>query len=218
MAGLEVTGVHAGQSTTGATGGQPKQMQNIVIEFRSLPDKLKTKKVREFYDKDFSGFLESNNANGQNEIALMQQAFRTDLSKYKSSITYTNSFHTSAYNTYEGYDKNGNKVVEINDFGSLIQELRFNKGRNIVETKNDNGETTHSSQFTNYDANYNPVNSQEAVSGNNVVSKFFFKDGYLMFDRVGNKDGYYKTNGNKVYDGICPKIVKTNDLTKGKII
>ena len=68
---------------------QPQKKENIVIEFSSLPTELKTKEVREFYDKDGSGFLESNNWNGQNEVALMAEAFGLDLSNYKSNITKT---------------------------------------------------------------------------------------------------------------------------------
>lgn len=68
---------------------QPQKKENIVIEFSSLPENLKTEKVRKFYDKDGSRFLESNNANGQNEIDLMAKAFNLDLSKYKSNIVRT---------------------------------------------------------------------------------------------------------------------------------
>ena len=70
----------ATNSSTKPASTQP-QRKNIVIEFSSLPKKLKTKEVREFYDKDKSGLLESNNWNGQDEVALMAEAFGLDLSK-----------------------------------------------------------------------------------------------------------------------------------------
>ena len=71
---------------TGKPQTKPQANQNIVIEFTSLPEKLKTQKVREFYDKDGSGFLESCNSQGQNEISLMANLAKSlgiDLSKYK---------------------------------------------------------------------------------------------------------------------------------------
>lgn len=116
MTGLEVSRVQAEQKTTTVRKQQPKQ-ENIIIKFSDLPANMRTKQVREFYDKDNSGFLESNNENGQNEVALMQQAFGLDLSKYKSDITKTKKEE----NVYTGYNNNGDKIVEIKDLQGLIQ-------------------------------------------------------------------------------------------------
>ena len=135
MAGLEVTGVQAGQATTGATGGQPKQKQNIVIEFTSLPDKLKTKEVRAFYDKDGSGFIEAQNANGQNEYALMADFARSmgiDLSKYKSDITKVTIEDNGKYSA--GYNSNGTRVRTLNlpaDNGTFV--YTENKQNNTMQ-------------------------------------------------------------------------------------
>lgn len=87
-------------SSTKPASTQPQKKGNIVIEFSSLPKKLKTKEVREFYDKDKSGLLESNNWNGQNEVALMAKAFGLDLSKYASKdiVKTVNDHGTRCYN------------------------------------------------------------------------------------------------------------------------
>lgn len=118
---------------------QPQKKENIVIEFTSLPDNMKTAKVRAFYDKDGSGFIESNNANGQNEVALMQQAFGLDLSKYKSNITKvarTECNHEYPRKMSRTYDSNGKwvKDLEIYDDGDVytyeksMTQSKFSKG------------------------------------------------------------------------------------------
>ena len=118
---------------------QPQKKENIVIEFTSLPDNMKTAKVRAFYDKDGSGFIESNNANGQNEVALMQQAFGLDLSKYKSNITKvvrTKCNHEYPRKMSRTYDSNGKwvKDLEIYDDGDVytyeksMTQSKFSKG------------------------------------------------------------------------------------------
>ena len=217
MAGLEISGTQAGTSTTVTTGEQPKQQaQLIIIEFASLPEDMRTKKVRDFYDKDGSGFLESNNANGQNEIALMQQAFGLDLSKYKSDIVRTDSKKEGNVNEYVGFDSKGNKLVEITEFvGFFIQELRFKNGHNVIEATSGRGNTM-CSKFVDYDINYKPSRESEALDNNDVINKNYYKDGYYMFNNAFTKAGYYKTNGDKVYSGSKPEVVETQDLTKGK--
>ena len=96
---------------------QPQKKENIVIEFSSLPNELKTKEVRDFYDKDGSGFLESNNWNGQDEVALMAKAFGLDLSKYKSNITKTVKVegfsHGAVKNVTRAFDSNGKWIKDI---------------------------------------------------------------------------------------------------------
>ncbi|MBR4624299.1 MAG: hypothetical protein IKO56_02025 [Alphaproteobacteria bacterium] len=98
---------------------KPKPNQNIVIEFSSLPKELKTKEVREFYDKDGSGFLESQNSKGQNEIALMADLAKSlgiDLSKYKSNITKvvrTTANHEGPCEVSRAYDANGKFVMDL---------------------------------------------------------------------------------------------------------
>ena len=86
-------------SSTKPASTQPQKKGNIVIEFSSLPNELKTKEVREFYDKDKSGLLESNNWNGQDEVALMAEAFGLDLSKYASKdiVKTVNDYGTRCY-------------------------------------------------------------------------------------------------------------------------
>lgn len=193
---------------------QTTKTGNIVIEFSSLPNNMKTAKVRAFYDKDGSGFLESKNANGKNEIALMQKAFGVNLSKYKSDIIHTKNFHDKNIQTYEGYDKSGNKLAEIQILGGTIQECRFKKGHNNIETIDGNNKSGKCNKLIHYDINYNPTSSSE-VDNNNIVRKFYYKDGYEIFSNNGTKNGFYKTNGTKVYDNI-PIIKNSKNLTKGK--
>ena len=104
MSELRIEGQAQGTAQT-QRKAQPQKKENIVIEFTSLPNNMKTAKARAFYDKDGSGFIESNNANGQNEVALMQQAFGLDLSKYKSDIVKVKGNN--------GFDINGNKIREV---------------------------------------------------------------------------------------------------------
>ena len=58
-----------------------------VVEFTSLPQNLRTKQIRKKFDKDGSGFLEAKNAQGQNEIYMLEQAMGLDLSKYKTATS-----------------------------------------------------------------------------------------------------------------------------------
>lgn len=138
MAELRINGQAQGTAQP-QRKAQPQKKENIVIEFTSLPDNMKTAKVRAFYDKDGSGFIESNNANGQNEVALMQQAFGLDLSKYKSNITKvvrTKCNHEYPRKMSRTYDSNGKwvKDLEIYDDGDVytyeksMTQSKFSKG------------------------------------------------------------------------------------------
>ena len=138
MAELRINGQAQGTAQP-QRKAQPQKKENIVIEFTSLPDNMKTAKVRAFYDKDGSGFIESNNANGQNEVALMQQAFGLDLSKYKSNITKvvrTKCNHEYPRKMSRAYDSNGKwvKDLEIYDDGDVytyeksMTQSKFSKG------------------------------------------------------------------------------------------
>lgn len=138
MAELRINGQAQGTAQP-QRKAQPQKKENIVIEFTSLPDNMKTAKVRAFYDKDGSGFIESNNANGQNEVALMQQAFGLDLSKYKSNITkvvHTECNHEYPRKMSRTYDSNGKWVrdLEIYDDGDVytyeksMTQSKFSKG------------------------------------------------------------------------------------------
>lgn len=105
---------------------KPQASQNIVIEFSSLPAQLKTEKVRSFYDKDGSGFLESNNSQGQNEISLMAEFAKSmgiDLSKYKSNIAKvvrTNCNHEGTREMSRAYDSNGKWVMDLEIYDNSV--------------------------------------------------------------------------------------------------
>ena len=112
---------------TGKPQTKPQANQNIVIEFTSLPEKLKTQKVREFYDKDGSGFLESCNSQGQNEISLMANLAKSmgiDLMKYRNpQIAKVEKDGTF----YKAKDAN-NKVIKSMDCNvGVIFEFSGNK-------------------------------------------------------------------------------------------
>ena len=110
MAELRIEGQVQG-TTQPQRKAQPQKKENIVIEFTSLPDNMKTAKVRAFYDKDGSGFIESQNANGQNEYALMAEFAKSmgiDLSKYKSDITKVTIEDNGKYSA--GYNSKGIRV------------------------------------------------------------------------------------------------------------
>ena len=136
-------------SSTETTSTQPQKKENIVIEFSSLPKELKTKEVREFYDKDKSGLLESNNWNGQDEVALMAEAFGLDLSKYASKdiVKTVNDYGTRCYDAngklthvysgtglweagnntpYSKYDYKFTRWYHDNDY-SLMSEQKYGK-------------------------------------------------------------------------------------------
>lgn len=128
---------------------KPQAQSNIVIEFTSLPEKLKTKEVRAFYDKDGSAFLESKNSNGQNEIALMKefaQSMGIDLMKYKSDIVKTNA------QTHVGIDAQGNVIRRVSVNRSSILYDTYSAG--YMENKD--GSTQSRLEL---DANYKPTGS-----------------------------------------------------------
>lgn len=124
--------------TTGKPQTKPQANQNIVIEFSSLPAQLKTEKVRSFYDKDGSGFLESNNSQGQNEISLMAEFAKSmgiDLSKYKSNIAKvvrTNCNHEGTREMSRAYDSKGKWVMDLeiyNDNSVLTYETSMTQAK-----------------------------------------------------------------------------------------
>ena len=143
-------------SSTKPASTQPQKKGNIVIEFSSLPKELKTKEVREFYDKDKSGLLESNNWNGHDEVALMAEAFGLDLSKYvsKDIVKTVNDYGTRCYDAngklthvysgtslweagnntpYSKYDYKFTRLYHDDDY-SLMCEQKYGKKGSAVET------------------------------------------------------------------------------------
>ena len=212
MVELKVTGVQAGQSTTDAKDVQPKrvqQSQQIIIKFADLPENMRTKKARNFYDKDGSGFLESKNANGQNEVALMQQAFGLDLSQYKSNFT---SVDIDKYSLY--------KTGKIDE--TVAYYIKEKKDRILVRdyTK---GDSTYKTLC--YDIDYNLFAESIRASGNSQVKscKRYFKNGntiqsddgyvYNLRDKKGNLIATEISNHDGSY---YLSVIKRDALTSGK--
>lgn len=226
MGELRITSVK-GTNQSGKTQQkpQPKQKENIVIEFTSLPDNMKTAKVREFFDKDGSGFLESNNANGQNEVDLMQRAFGLDLSKYKSDITKVRTSKAKAgfwvgdtdgkkkyypiETTSVGYNNENQKIVEIKHY----QSRDFDKSKTfspellahsqIFEKRYTSGKLSADNL---YSRDYKPEATQTCKNGK-TIWRFFYNDGYLEMSGQGDtktihvdKSGLYNNQGKLIQD------------------
>lgn len=95
MGNLEISAAQGAQSRPQAKRQAQKPAiqanEPILINFNSLPKSLNNEKVRKFYDKDNSGFIESKNKDGVNEYALMNdlaKSKKVDLKKY--NITFDN--------------------------------------------------------------------------------------------------------------------------------
>ncbi len=216
MGNLEIQAVQSGTTQQAQSKPQTKK-ENIVIEFTSLPDNMKTQKVREFYDKDGSGFLESCNANGQDEVALMQQAFGLDLSKYKSDIVKTTKEkHDDICNIYTGFDKKGQKIVEIAEYSSnFIFEQRYKQGQNKIELIDDNNKIIRFNKSISYNRDYKELNAIEVNADGTTISKFYYEDGYLAYMDNYKDGGIYSMNGKKIM-GIHDTLTVTENLTQGK--
>ena len=51
------------------------------VKFTSLPKQYQTDEYKKFYDKDCNGWLDTNNKDGQNEVALFEQGVGIKLDK-----------------------------------------------------------------------------------------------------------------------------------------
>lgn len=195
----------ATNSSSKPASTQP-QRKNIVIEFSSLPKKLKTKEVREFYDKDKSGLLESNNWNGQDEVALMAEAFGLDLSKYASKdiVKTVDDVGTRCYDAngklthvysgtglweagnntpYSKYDYKFTRWYRDDDY-SLMSEQKYGKNGSFeVITYDKHGNTMKMTDLYKTATIYNKNNKEIAILTRN-------KDNYETVARI--------FNGNKV--------------------
>lgn len=223
MAGLEVTGVQAGQSTTGATGGQPKQKQNIVIEFSSLPDELKTKQVRDLYDKDGSGFIEQYNTKGENEFTLMADfasSLGLDLSKYKSNIVRTRM-------TTENEDFETDRItIAYDNKGKVVKKLALEEGNHRILTEEMQGNTrvtnyydesdyfTHSTHKDKVDnKGYTHVKAVENFKSGESSLVNYDKPESTLIDKDGNIIAYGDWSDSKNEKQIR---YKTDNLTLGQ--
>lgn len=225
MSELRIEGQALG-TTQPAKREAKNKNENIVIEFSSLPSNMNTKKVRAFYDKDGSVFLESKNANGVNEVDLMQRAFNLDLSKYKSDVVKVKSEHSNGYSESYGYNNKGEKIVEIQDYNpnNLISEIKYNHKKQGFSLGYDN-ETKNVEAIYNYDQNYQKNNSAE-ISGRDKVTRYYFKDGYQEVKELNYNPktdmsddielGVYKNNGKKLSDSLGLISTKISNLVKGK--
>lgn len=141
MGNLEISAAQGTQAQPQAKrqAQKPATQPNepILINFNSLPKSLNNEKVRKFYDKDNSGFIESKNKNGVNEYALMNDLAKSkniDLKKY--NITLTDCKVSADYNslTYT-------KGAQIKGPKGTFTFLK-NKGKNQQTMFKDNkGET-----------------------------------------------------------------------------
>lgn len=133
-----------------------QSQQPIIIDFSVLPDKLKTQEVREKFDKDGSGFLESNGKEG-NEYSAMSEFAKTmniDLSKYKldgavnvETYYYSDSLGAHGKTSY-AKDKDGKIMVnlkeeiidgerktEITTFKKNVETTKLCSGRDLTPEK-----------------------------------------------------------------------------------
>ena len=152
-----------------------------VVEFTSLPQNLRTTQIRKKFDKDGSGFLESKNAQGQNEIYMLEQAMGLDLSKYKraaSKVEITTSdtgdidYHP--FKTSTLYGSNGKPSVVIK--GQVPNKSFVNS--EYIERKEINGNKSTTQTYIGSNLKLDKESPTETVTKN--VS-------------YGNKKGLTKT-------------------------
>ena len=222
MGNLEISAAQGTQSRPQAKRqAQAKKAENTVILFSSLPANMKTEKVRKFYDKDNSGFLESKNANGENEVDLMQRAFGVDLSKYKSNVVKVHKNKDNISMNACGFDANGKVVVSIEEMDHLnkIYETWYQKDKNGVIPEGE-VEPIGVKKATTYDKNYRREASGEK-SRNNEILRYYYKDGYreYVYQGVLRDDSPFATyynNGKKFCEEEKVTTTKTTNLTSGK--
>lgn len=115
-----------------------------VIEFTSLPQNLRTPEIRKKFDIDSSGFLESKNSVGQNEIYRIEQAMGLDLSKYTKEASKVETTEDSwedinwvPYQKSTMYDKEGKPSVILagNKDGFLGEVQRTEINGNVETTR-----------------------------------------------------------------------------------
>ena len=140
-----------------------------VVEFTSLPQNLRTTQIRKKFDKDGSGFLEAKNAQGQNEIYMLEQAMGLDLSKYKrasSKVEITTSdtgdidYHP--FKTSTLYGSNGKPSVVIN--GQVPNKSFVNS--EYIERKEINGNKTTTQTYIGLNLELDKETSSETVTKN----------------------------------------------------
>ena len=152
---------------------QPQQP--IIIDFSVLPDKLKTQEVRAKFDKDGSGFLESNGKKGNEYLAMAEfaKSMNIDLSKYKSDIVKVKSEVVQSdgdsritWHQTRGYDKNGKPVVDLVaniDYDEVDEDL-CNKGYSNRRLADGYTRTTYENgveRSVEYDKDAKPIENGE---------------------------------------------------------
>ncbi len=213
---------------------QTTKTGNIVIEFSSLPNNMKTAKVRAFYDKDGSGFLESKNANGKNEIALMQEAFGVNLSKYKSDITKVRTskakgnYWVSDCDNKTKYYPTQTTSVGYNDKNQKIVEIKHYQARDFNKNTQFSPELLASSQICEKRWTNNKLSADNIYSNDykpqaiikkenkNAIWQFFYNDGYLEMSGKGDLD-CMKHSKAGLYNNQGKLIQNLNDDNKGNL-
>lgn len=144
MGNLEISAAQGTQAQPQAKrqAQKPATQPNepILINFNSLPKSLNNEKVRKFYDKDNSGFIESKNKNGVNEYALMNDLAKSkniDLKKYNITLKdcYLHDGMSSISYTIGGQVKGPNGTFTyLKDKGKSYQTMfKDNKGETVLK-------------------------------------------------------------------------------------
>ena len=108
-----------------------------IIQFTSLPSNLRTQVVRIKYDTDGSGFLESRNSKGENEISKIEQEMGLELSTYKqpvSKVIVENDKENSAFKESTLYDNNGKPATRLRGIENFYTALEYTEINENVET------------------------------------------------------------------------------------
>lgn len=93
-----------------------------------------------------------------------------------------------------------------------MDESKYKKGHNDIKVESEVSKY-YCNRFQTFTKDYQLKTSHEVINEHDIVSKYYYKDGYDLFSST--ESGIYTLDGKRVYD-LYPKIVESKDLTKGR--